>query len=49
MAAREGRWHASLAAYLVEIGDSDNINVDAILTKVFRVRLASLNRKVIEI
>ena len=37
MAALEGRRHASLAAYLREIGDSNNVDVDPILTKVFRV------------
>ena len=37
MAALEGRRHASLGAYLREVGDSDNVDVDPILTKVFRV------------
>ena len=42
MAALEGRRHASLAAYLREIGDRHDIYVDAILTKVFTVQLAAL-------
>src|SRR4029077_3369907 len=42
VAALQGWRHASLLAYLRVVGDRHDVYVDAIFTKVFRVRLAAL-------